>query len=153
MLNEKSCSIPQEVVSIITHQGRSYIEKILSAITEVGFDLRAVPSVFMGGGAAVLKHRVTAQDRLWRPIYLTDVMPTLPGMRGLCGGDEDAVSYPVFLFRPNLNNPKYHRAWEILYSVSEGQKNQYLSGEWVKRGQAESIYWQILLWARVMNYW
>lgn len=83
-------------MSIITHQGRSYIEKILSAITEVGFDLRAVPSVFMGGGAAVLKHRVTAQDRLCRPIYLTDVMPTLPGMRGLWGADEDAVSYPVF---------------------------------------------------------
>ena len=134
MLNEKSCSIPQEVVSIITHQGRSYIEKILSAITEVGFDLRAVPSVFMGGGAAVLKHRVTAQDRLCRPIYLTDVA-NAAGSERIVGADEDAVSYPVFLFRPNLNNPKYHRAWEILCSVPEGQKNQYLNGSYPENGR------------------
>lgn len=85
VLNGKSCSMPQEVVSIITHQGRLYIEKILSAITEAGFDLRAVPSVFMGGGAAILKHRVTAQDRLCRPIYLTDVHANAAGYERIVG--------------------------------------------------------------------
>ena len=52
ILQGKSCSMPAEVVSLIEKQGRLYIEKILSAITEAGFDLRAVPSIFMGGGAA-----------------------------------------------------------------------------------------------------
>lgn len=85
VLNGKSCSMPQEVVSIIMHQGRLYIEKILSAITEAGFDLRAVPSVFMGGGAAILKHRVTAQDRLCRPIYLTDVHANAAGYERIVG--------------------------------------------------------------------
>ena len=65
--------MPAEVVPLIEKQGRLYIEKILSAITEAGFDLRAVPSVFMGGGAAIFKHRISEQDRLCRPIYLTDV--------------------------------------------------------------------------------
>lgn len=85
VLNGKSCSMPQEVVSIITHQVRLYIEKILSAITEAGFDLRAVPSVFMGGGAAILKHRVTAQDRLCRPIYLTDIHANAAGYERIVG--------------------------------------------------------------------
>lgn len=53
ILQGKSCSMPAEVVSLIEKQGRLYIEKILSAITEAGFDLRAVPSIFMGGGAAI----------------------------------------------------------------------------------------------------
>ena len=49
VLRGKPSSMPAEVVSLIERQGRLYIEKILSAITEAGFDLRAVPSVFMGG--------------------------------------------------------------------------------------------------------
>lgn len=113
VLNGKSCSMPQEVVSIITHQGRRYIEKILSAITEAGFDLRAVPSVFMGGGAAILKHRVTAQDRFCRPIYLTDAMLMLPGITD-CGADENAVSCPAFSFCLSQQNSEHQRAWEIL---------------------------------------
>lgn len=85
VLNGKPCSMPEEVVSIITHQGRIYIEKILSAITEAGFDLRAVPSVFMGGGASILRHRVTAQDRLCRPIYLTDIHANAAGYERIVG--------------------------------------------------------------------
>ena len=34
ILQGKSCSMPAEVVSLIEKQGRLYIEKILSAITE-----------------------------------------------------------------------------------------------------------------------
>lgn len=85
VLNGKSCSMPAEVVSLIEKQGRLYIEKILSAITEAGFDLRAVPSVFMGGGAAIFQHRVSTQDRLCRPIYLTDVHANAAGYERIVG--------------------------------------------------------------------
>ena len=85
VLNGKSCSMPEEVVSVIQYQGRVYIEKILSAITEAGFDLRVIPSVFMGGGSAILKHRVTANDRLCRPIYLTDVHANAAGYERIVG--------------------------------------------------------------------
>ena len=84
-MDGKPSSMPAEVVSLIERQGRLYIEKILSAITEAGFDLRAVPSVFMGGGAAIFKHRVSEQDRLCRPIYLTDVHANAAGYERIVG--------------------------------------------------------------------
>ena len=85
ILQGKPCSMPAEVVSLIEKQGRIYVEKILSAITEAGFDLRAVPSVFMGGGAAIFQHRVSEQDRLCRPIYLTDVHANAAGYERIVG--------------------------------------------------------------------
>ncbi|MFR4320703.1 MAG: ParM/StbA family protein [Blautia massiliensis (ex Durand et al. 2017)] len=85
VLRGKPSSMPAEVVSLIERQGRLYIEKILSAITEAGFDLRAVPSVFMGGGAAIFQHRVSEQDRLCRPIYLTDVHANAAGYERIVG--------------------------------------------------------------------
>ena len=85
ILQGKSCSMPAEVVSLIEKQGRLYIEKILSAITEAGFDLRAVPSIFMGGGAAIFQHRVSTQDRLCRQIYLTDIHANAAGYERIVG--------------------------------------------------------------------
>ena len=85
VLRGKPSSMPAEVVSLIERQGRLYIEKILSAITEAGFALRAVPSVFMGGGAAFFKHRVSEQDRLWRPKNLTDVHANAAGYVRIVG--------------------------------------------------------------------
>ena len=85
VLRGKPSSMPAEVVSLIERQGRLYIEKILSAITEAGFDLRAVPSVFMGGGAAIFQHRVSTQDLLCRPIYLTDVHANAAGYERIVG--------------------------------------------------------------------
>lgn len=85
VLRGKPSSMPAEVVSLIERQGRLYIEKILSAITEAGFDLRAVSSVFMGGGAAIFQHRVSTQDLLCRPIYLTDVHANAAGYERIVG--------------------------------------------------------------------
>lgn len=33
---------------------------------------------------------------------------------------------PVFSFRPNMDNPEHRQAWELLQSVPEGQKNQFI---------------------------
>lgn len=85
VLRGKPSSMPAEVMSLIERQGRLYIEKILSAITEAGFDLRAVPSIFMGGGAAIFQHRVSTQDRLCRPIYLTDIHANAAGYERIVG--------------------------------------------------------------------
>ena len=77
--------MPAEVVSLIEKQGRIYVEKILSAITEAGFDLRAVPSVFMGGGADIFStvsaNRTACADRFTSQTS----MPTQPDMNGLWG--------------------------------------------------------------------
>lgn len=42
-------------------------------------DLRAVPTVFMGGGSAILKRHVTAQDAICRPVFIEDVHANATG--------------------------------------------------------------------------
>ena len=138
VLHGKTSSMPAEVVSLIEKQGRLYIEKILSAITEAGFDLRAVPSVFMGGGAAIFKHRVSDQNRLCRPIYLTDVHANAAGYERI-EADEDAVSRPVFSFRPNLKNPEHEKAWQLLMEIPAGQRNQYLVDVILEQEERETL--------------
>lgn len=79
VLRGESCSMAEEARRIIQENGRKYIERILSAVTEAGFDLRAVPTVFMGGGSAILKRHVTAQDAICRPVFIEDVHTNATG--------------------------------------------------------------------------
>ncbi|MBT9759212.1 plasmid segregation actin-type ATPase ParM, partial [Dorea longicatena] len=39
----------------------------------------AVPTVFMGGGSAILKRHVTAQDAICRPVFIEDVHANATG--------------------------------------------------------------------------
>lgn len=72
-------AVPFSCKFVIQENGRKYIERILSAVTESGFDMRAVPSVFMGGGSAILKRHVTAQDAICRPVFIEDVHANAAG--------------------------------------------------------------------------
>ena len=65
VLNGSPCSLDSGATEIIKRHGRLYAERILSAIAEAGFDLKAVPSDFMGGGSAIMKRHVTPQDQLF----------------------------------------------------------------------------------------
>ena len=85
ILNGRNCSLKQEVKDIILFQGRLYTEKILSAIMEAGFDLHALPSVIMGGGASILKRQVTTYDCLCGPVYLTDIHANAAGFERIVG--------------------------------------------------------------------
>lgn len=62
VLNGNPCSLDGKAKEINQRHGRLYTERILSAIAEAGFDLKAVPSVFMGGGSSIMKRHVTPQD-------------------------------------------------------------------------------------------
>ena len=83
VLNGKACSVSEEVKRTIQHSGRKYTERILSAIMECGFDLQAVPSVFLGGGARIFERFVTPQDRLCRLVTLSDVNLNAAGFERL----------------------------------------------------------------------
>lgn len=85
VLSGSSCSMDQTARETILRHGRIYTERILSAIMEAGFDLRAIPSIFMGGGAAILKRHVKPQDGLCRAVYLTDVHANAAGYERLVG--------------------------------------------------------------------
>lgn len=85
VLNGQPCSMNLVAKEIVLKHGRSYAERILSAVTEAGFDMRAVPSVIMGGGASILKRHVRPQDGLCRQIYLEDVHANAAGYERLAG--------------------------------------------------------------------
>ena len=66
VLAGKNCSMDDKARAIIQRQGRLYTERLLSAAMEAGFDLKAMPVVMLGGGAAVVKGNVRPQDGLCR---------------------------------------------------------------------------------------
>ena len=85
VLKGQPCSMDPTAKDIALRYGRAYIERILSAVTEAGFDMRAMPTVIMGGGASTLKRHVRPQDGLFRPIYLEDVHANAKGYERLAG--------------------------------------------------------------------
>lgn len=57
ILSGKPCSLPEETRAIVRRQGRLYTERLFSAVTEAGFDCRALPVILMGGGASLVKEQ------------------------------------------------------------------------------------------------
>ena len=49
------------------------------------------------------------------------------------------VSRPVFSFRPTLDDPEHKRAWEILQSVPNGQKNASLVQTILQSADSENL--------------
>ena len=78
-------SVDENARQIIHREAGAYVHHLLSAITESGLDARAMPSVFLGGGAALLKRHVGATDGLCRPLILDDVCLNAKGNERLDG--------------------------------------------------------------------
>ncbi|MDE6455441.1 MAG: ParM/StbA family protein [Dysosmobacter sp.] len=78
-------SVDNNAKHIIHREAGGYTQRLLSAITESGLDARAMPAVFLGGGAGLLKHHVRATDGLCRPVILDDVCLNAKGYERLAG--------------------------------------------------------------------
>lgn len=85
VLAGKPCSMDEKARSIIRRQGRLYTERLLSAVMESGFDLKAIPVVMLGGGASVVKGNVSPQDGLCRVFALTDDRVNTEGFERILG--------------------------------------------------------------------
>ena len=85
VLAGKNCSMDDKARAIIQRQGRLYTERLLSAAMEAGFDLKAMPVVMLGGGAAMGKRSVTPQDSLCRAIALPDDRVNAEGYERILG--------------------------------------------------------------------
>ena len=130
VLAGKPCSMDEDARDIIQKQGRLYTERLLSAAMEAGFDLKAIPVVMLGGGAAVVKRNV---DPPGRPVSVfcpagrqgkrRRIRADFGAFVGRCG---QGMSRPLFMFRPNLQNEDHRRAWALLQAVPEGQKSAFL---------------------------
>ena len=68
---------------IVHREAGAYVRRLLSAIAECGLDARAMPVIFLGGGAALMKRHVSASDGLCRPLILDDVCLNAKGYERL----------------------------------------------------------------------
>ena len=91
VLAGKPCSMDEKARSIIRRQGRLYTERLLSAVMESGFDLKAIPVVMLGGGASVVKGNVSPQDGLCRVFALTDDRVNAEGFERILGQFSDGL--------------------------------------------------------------
>ena len=78
-------SVEENAKQIVHREAGTYVRRLLSAITESGLDARAMPAIFLGGGAALLKRHVTASDGLCRPLILDDACLNAKGYERLVG--------------------------------------------------------------------
>lgn len=85
VLRGDASSMDDRVKAIIHAQADKYIQNLLAAITESGLDTRAMPAIFLGGGAALMKRRVSPTNALCRPFILDDVSLNAKGYERLVG--------------------------------------------------------------------
>ena len=78
-------SMDERLRAVIHAQADKYVRGLLSAITESGLDTRAMPAIFLGGGAALMKRRISATEGLCRPFILDDVCLNGKGYERLVG--------------------------------------------------------------------
>ena len=76
-------SVDNNAKTIIHREAGAYARRLLSAITESGLDVRAMPVIFLGGGAALMKRHVSATDGLCRALILDDVCLNAKGYERL----------------------------------------------------------------------
>ncbi len=85
VLHGETCSMEHRVKQLIEKEGKRYAERLLLSIAESGFDAKAMPIIFMGGGATLIKRHVEPSFALCRPIVLEDVSINAKGYEHLCG--------------------------------------------------------------------
>ena len=92
VLRGDASSMDDRVKAIIHAQADKYVQNLLAAITESGLDTRAMPTIFLGGGAALMKRRVSPTNALCRPFILDDVSLNAKGYERLVGQMSESVA-------------------------------------------------------------
>lgn len=83
VLRSDTSHVNEDSKKIIHLEAERYTKRLLSAIAESGLDVRAMPAVFLGGGAALLKRHVSVADGLCRPVILDDISMNAKGYEWL----------------------------------------------------------------------
>lgn len=83
VLRGGAISADDRVRAVIHAQAGQYVRDLLSTIMESGLDVRAMPTIFLGGGAVLLKRHVSATDGLCRPLLLDNVSLNAKGYEQL----------------------------------------------------------------------
>lgn len=83
VLNGNDNSVDDRAKVIIADVGRRYTQSVLAAVSESGLDVRAIPTVFMGGGANIIAKNLSSSDKLCRPVIMGDVHANAAGYEAL----------------------------------------------------------------------
>lgn len=83
ILRGGTVSVDDRIRAVIHTQAGQYVQDLLSAIMESGLDVRAMPAIFLGGGAALLKRHTSALEGPCRPLILDDVCLNAKGYERL----------------------------------------------------------------------
>ena len=73
VLRGEPCGIRDEVREIINTQAEKYVRRIVSAMMQSGLDVRTIPTIFLGGGAGLIKRYAHAAGEMRTPVILDDV--------------------------------------------------------------------------------
>jgi len=66
------CTMNEKAKEIIGQQGKIYIDMLLRTLIESGFDITAVPTIFLGGGAVLVERNADA-SRYAKMVFVKDV--------------------------------------------------------------------------------
>ena len=83
VLRGDASRIGDQAKAIIHAQAEQYVRDLLAAIMESGLDVGAMPTVFLGGGAALLKRYVPPAGALFQPVILDDICLNAKGYERL----------------------------------------------------------------------
>ena len=83
ILSDKGYRTDEKVRNIVESEAEKYAGRLLSSIAESGFDWSAMPIIFMGGGAELMKRITNTKFSLCRPILLTDICANAKGYEAL----------------------------------------------------------------------
>lgn len=82
VLYQEHCTLPTEITRIIVEYGKAYADRIVSTLLENGFDIKAVPVIFLGGGALFMK-RFANHKAFCSAEFITDIHANAKGFEAI----------------------------------------------------------------------
>ena len=73
VLRGEPCGIRNAVREVIDRQAEKYVRRIVSSMMQSGLDVRTIPTIFLGGGAGLVKRYAQAVEDIRNPVILGDI--------------------------------------------------------------------------------
>ncbi len=73
ILKGDSDDFEEEVIQIVKHQAQGFINDLVGKLRERMIDLRTGKTIFIGGGAILLRRQIEACDKIGSPVFLDQI--------------------------------------------------------------------------------
>ena len=72
VMKDLPCIMDEKAKEIVENQGKAYIDRLLRTLMESGFDISAIPTIFIGGGASLVE-RAVDQSKFAKMVFVNDL--------------------------------------------------------------------------------